>query len=128
MKRFLLILCSFISINIYADHHKKIDRDAKERFNNNPNYLMSFKECKEIKEGIGGLLALSEMAWKEIEINPENEDAWLEASLLADMAANYSTMYQVWCKDMVNHRLKMRKMAGMKDKDKKKDKKEKKDN
>ena len=42
------------------------------------------------------------------------------------MAANYSTMYQVWCKDMVNHRLKMRKMAGMKDKDK--DKKEKKDN
>jgi len=128
MKRFLLILCSFIAINIYADHHKKMDKDAKERFSNNPNYLMSFKECNEIKEGVGGLLALSETAWKEIEINPENEDAWLEASLLADMAANYSTMYQVWCKDMVNHRLKMRKMAGMKDKDKKKDKKEKKDN
>ena len=103
-----------------------MDKDAKERFSNNPNYLMSFKECNEIKDGIGGLLALSEVAWKEIEINPENEDAWLEASLLADMAANYSTMYQVWCKDMVNHRLKMRKMAGMKDKDK--DKKEKKDN
>ena len=128
MKGFLLILCSFIAINIYADHHKKMDKDAKERFSNNPNYLMSFKECNEIKEGIGGLLALSETAWKEIEINVENEDAWLEASFLADMAANYSTMYQVWCKDMVNHRLKMRKMADMKDKDKKKDKKEKKDN
>jgi hypothetical protein len=39
------------------------------------------------------------------------------------MAANYSTIYNVWCKDMINHRMKMRMMS-----EKKKGKKEKEDN
>ena len=66
---------------------------------NNPNYLLDFKECKEIKDGVVGLLSLSDSVWKEIELNPENEEKWLEVSVLADMAANYSTIYNVWCKD-----------------------------
>ena len=45
-----------------------------DRFTNNPNYLLSFKECKETKDGVAGLLALSDSLWKEIKANPENEE------------------------------------------------------
>ena len=75
------------------------------------------------EDGIAGLLSLSEAVWEEIEMNPENEEKWLEVSVMADIAANYSTIYDVWCKDMINHRMKMRKMS-----EKKKGKKEKEDN
>ena len=80
-------------------------------------------QSKEIKDGVVGLLSLSDSIWKEIELNPENEEKWLEVSVLADMAANYSTIYNVWCKDMINHRMKIRKMS-----EKKKGEKEKEDN
>ena len=95
----------------------------KDKFMNNPNYLLDFKTCKEVKDGVSGLLSLSDSIWKEIELDPENEEKWLEVSVMADMAANYSTIYDVWCKDMINHRMKMRKMS-----EKKKGKKEKEDN
>ena len=83
---------------------------------------MSFKDCKETKDGILGLLALNESTWNEIEKDPENEEKWLEVSIVADLAANYSTIYDVFCKDMINHRMKLRMMA-----DKKKKNKDKKD-
>ena len=54
--------------------------------------------------------------------DPENEEKWLEVSIVADLAANYSTIYDVFCKDMINHRMKLRMMA-----DKKKKNKDKKD-
>tara|TARA_B100000678_G_scaffold279179_1_gene274615 strand:+ start:1088 stop:1387 length:300 start_codon:yes stop_codon:yes gene_type:complete len=79
-----------------------------------PNYLMSFKECKETKDGIAGLLSLSETVWEEIEMNPENEEKWLEVVLLSDLIGNYSTVYDVWCKDMINKRVQMRMMAAKK--------------
>ena len=69
-----------------------------------------------------GLLALNESIWNEIEKDPENEEKWLEVSIIADLAANYSTIYDVFCKDMINHRMKLRMMA-----DKKKKNKDKKD-
>ena len=56
------------------------------------------------------MLALSEGVWKEIEANPDNEEKWMEV-VLADMAANYSEIYDVWCKDMIAQRMKMRMMA-----------------
>ena len=108
---------------LVADDHKDKKETMKDKFMNNPNYLMDFKECKEIKDGVFGLLSLGDSVWKEIELNPENEEKWLEVSVLADMAANYSTIYNVWCKDMINHRMKMRMMS-----EKKKGKKEKEDN
>ena len=83
---------------------------------------MSFKDCRETKDGILGLLALNDSIWKEIEENPEDEEKWLEVSLIADLAANYSTIYDVFCKDMINHRMKLRMMS-----DKKKKNKDKKD-
>ena len=122
MKNFLLITCFFVSLAMVADDHETSEKSLADRFASNPNHLLSFKECKETKEGVAGLLALSEAVWKEIEANPENEEKWMEVAILSDMAANYSEIYDVWCKDMIAQRMKMRMMA-----QKKKLKKDKKD-
>ena len=122
MRNFFLIIGVFLSVGILADGHKSNEKSAKDRFANNPNHLMDFKECRELKDGIGGLLALNEGIWKEIEMNPGNEEKWLEVALVADLAANYSEIYDVFCKDMIAQRMKMRIMA-----DKKKNKHHKKE-
>ena len=114
MKNFILVFGFFLCFTVVADDHKEKEKAMKEKFMNNPNYLMDFKTCKEVKDGVLGLLSLSDSIWKEIELNPENEEKWLEVSITADMAANYSTIYNVWCKDMINHRMKMRKMSEQK--------------
>ena len=114
MRNFFLIIGVFLSVGILADGHKSNEKSAKDRFANNPNHLMDFKECRELKDGIGGLLALNDSIWKEIEMNPENEEKWLEVALFADLAANYSEIYDVFCKDMIAQRMKMRIMADKK--------------
>ena len=114
MRNFFLIIGVFLSVGILADDHKPNEKSAKDRFANNPNHLMDFKECRELKDGIGGLLALNDSIWKEIEMNPENEEKWLEVAVFADLAANYSEIYDVFCKDMIAQRMKMRIMADKK--------------
>ncbi len=123
MKNLVVIFSFFICFTVVADGHKDSEKTTKDKFMNNPNYLLDFKTCKEVKDGVSGLLSLSDSIWKEIELDPENEEKWLEVSVMADMAANYSTIYDVWCKDMINHRMKMRKMS-----EKKRGQKEKEDN
>ena len=122
MKKYIFISGIFLSLSVLADDHMSSQKNMKEKFMGNPNYLMSFKDCRETKDGILGLLALNDSIWKEIEENPEDEEKWLEVSLIADLAANYSTIYDVFCKDMINHRMKLRMMS-----DKKKKNKDKKD-
>ena len=114
MRNFFLIVGVFLSVGIFADGHKPSEKSTKDKYDNNPNHLMDFKECRELKDGIGGLLALNEGIWKEIEMNPENEEKWLEVALVADLAANYSEIYDVFCKDMIAQRMKMRIMADKK--------------
>ncbi|MBR50937.1 MAG: hypothetical protein CMD58_00295 [Gammaproteobacteria bacterium] len=121
MKNLLLSLGLFLAVLMAADDHKSKPQTDKNKMINNPNHLMSFQECKEVKDGIGGLLALSEVTWQAIEKDPENEEKWLEAALIADIAANYSEIYDVWCKDMIAQRMKMRKMMGKKNKETKKE-------
>ena len=122
MKKYIFISGIFLSLNVLADDHMATKKNTKEKFMENPNYIMSFKDCKETKDGILGLLALNESIWNEIEKDPENDEKWLEVSIVADLAANYSTIYDVFCKDMINHRMKLRMMS-----DKKKKNKDKKD-
>ena len=38
-----------------------------------------------------------------------NDEKWIEAMALADLASNYSTIYDVWCKDMINHKMNRKK-------------------
>ena len=111
MKILLLTSIGFLSLFISADDHDSAVKNAKERFANHPNHLLSFKDCKETKDGVGGLLELSDSVWKKIEMDPDDEESWMEAAVLADLAANYSTIYDVWCKDMINKRVKMRMIA-----------------
>ena len=115
MKNFIVLFGFFLCLTVVADDHKDREKAMKDKLMNNPNYLLDFKTCKEVKDGVFGLLSLSDSIWKEIELNPENEEKWLEVSITADMAANYSTIYNVWCKDMINHRMKMRKMSEQKE-------------
>ena len=108
----LLVLAILISIssNIFADHHEEGDKSKRE----NPNHLMSFKSCMETKAGIGWFLSAADDVFDDIKVNGEekdkswNDEKWIEAMALADLASNYSTVYDVWCKDMINHRMKMR--------------------
>ena len=51
MKNFLLTTCLFMSLAVIADDHETSEKSPADRFTNNPNYLLSFKECKETKEG-----------------------------------------------------------------------------
>ena len=111
MKNLLaLVVIISMSSNIFADHHKEGDKPKKE----NPNHLMSFKSCMETKAGIGWFLSAADDVFDDIKVNGEekdkswNDEKWTEAMALADLASNYSTVYDVWCKDMINHRMKMR--------------------
>ena len=121
MKKLLILPMLFFSAIMVADGHNKSDKSAKERMQNHPNVLLSYKECKETKDGIGGLLSAADSIWREIEMNPENEKKWAEVAVISDLAANYSTVYDVWCKDMINKRMNMRMKAGMKAKKEKDD-------
>ena len=111
MKNLLaLVVIISISSNIFADHHKEGDKPKRE----NPNHLMSFKSCMETKAGISWCLYAADKIIDDIKVNGEekdkswNDEKWIEAMALADLASNYSTVYDVWCKDMINHRMKMR--------------------
>ena len=111
MKNLLaLVVIISMSSNIFADHHKEGDKPKKE----NPNHLMSFKSCMETKAGIGWFLSAADDVFDDIKVNGEekdkswNDEKWIEAMALADLASNYSTVYDVWCKDMINNRMKMR--------------------
>ena len=111
MKNLLaLVVIISMSSNIFADHHKEGDKPKKE----NPNHLMSFKSCMETKAGIGWFLSAADDVFDDIKVNGKekdkswNDEKWIEAMALADLASNYSTVYDVWCKDMINHRMKMR--------------------
>jgi hypothetical protein len=112
----------------YADDHKQ---EKKEH----PNKIMSGKECMETKAGVAWFLTAADNVFDEIKEYGDmkdkswNDRKWAEAISLSDLASNYSTIYDVWCKDTINNRIKMRMKEYHKDhhkdhskkKDKKKD-------
>ena len=72
--------------------------------------LLDAKNCQETKEGIGYFLGVADYLFKESEKNnktmqTEEERKANETELLggaiafSQLAANYSTVYEVWCKD-----------------------------
>lgn len=123
MKKFsrLIIAISMAGFT-YADDHKQ---EKKEH----PNKIMSGKECMETKAGVAWFLSAADNVFDEIKEYGDmkdkswNDRKWAEAISLSDLASNYSTVYDVWCKDMINNRMKMRMKEHHKDHNKKKDKK-----
>ena len=94
MKKIMLIavLC-FSTPFVFASGHDLLDEEA----------------CKETKEGIGYFLGVADYLFKENEKNntrmqTEEERKTNEEELLggaiafSQLAANYSTVYEVWCK------------------------------
>ena len=72
--------------------------------------LMSIKECEETKSGIRDVLGIADYLFKENEKNnslkqSEEKRKLKEEELLggaiafSQIAANYSIVYDVWCKD-----------------------------
>ena len=113
MKRYIYIASLFLAIGILsANDHMEGDKKI-EKATSHPNFLLTPKECKETKEAIGGLLLMSDKIWKEVEKHSEHygeewtEKEWAKASFVASTAADYSTIYDVWCKDMMAMRTKM---------------------
>ncbi|MBT6074964.1 MAG: hypothetical protein HOH08_08445 [Gammaproteobacteria bacterium] len=72
--------------------------------------LMSKKECEETKSGIRDVLGIADYLFKENEKNNslkqseekrklKEEDLLGGAIAFSQIAANYSIVYDVWCKD-----------------------------
>ena len=101
------IISDTATIKIIIDENMEMPVKTKARVMNNPNHLMGFKECKGVKDGVAELLVSADVAWKEVQKDPTNKEQWGKADFLSGLAANYSTVYDVWCKEMVNKRVKM---------------------
>ena len=112
-------------------HMEIKDGDQKKEKREHPNKLMSAKECMETKSGIGWFLGAADDVFEDIKKHGDSKDKswndkkWADAIALSALASNYSTVYDVWCKDMIDHRMKMRIHGShkdhMKEKKKKKD-------
>ena len=93
--------------SLYADDHKKEKRE-------HPNKLMSAKECMETKSGIGWFLGAADGIFEDIKQYGDskdkswNDEKWADAIALSALASNYSTVYDVWCKDTINHKMRMK--------------------
>ena len=111
------------TIEFKHDEDMRMSGKAKERMMNNPNYLMNRKECKDVKDGVAGLLLMSDGIWKEIKKDPEDKDKWAEVMALSSLASNYSNVYDVWCKGLAHNRIKKMKIKAKKYQENKKDKK-----
>jgi len=72
--------------------------------------LLDAEACKETKEGIGYFLGIADYLFKETEKNNKTKQTEEErkanekelfsgAVAFSQLAANYSTVYEVWCKD-----------------------------
>lgn len=71
--------------------------------------LMNEKQCADMKDGIGYFLGVADYLFKEIKklegmSGSENEkegtekELWEGALAMSQVSANYSTVYEVWCK------------------------------
>ena len=86
MKQSLIIaMMLFVITPAFAGGHK------------NDGQLMNKKECSEMKEGITELLMVADYFWKEIEKDSENKELYEAVAFYSQQAANYSTIYDVWC-------------------------------
>ena len=59
------------------------------------------KDCNEIKDGVLYLLTVADENWKALETNPEGTPDFIEHTAkiewAVDVAANYTTIYKVFC-------------------------------
>ena len=108
MKKITTLIIAFSMFgSLHADDHKKAKTE-------HPNKLMSAKECVETKSGIGWFLGAADGIFEDIKQFGDSKDKswkeekWADAIALSALASNYSTVYDVWCKDTINHKMRMK--------------------
>jgi hypothetical protein len=86
MKKLTMLVMLFLIANpVLADGHA------------NSNQLMNKDECSELKDGIAELLMISDYYWQELEKDTEKKELYEAIAFYSQQAANYSTIYDVWC-------------------------------
>ena len=79
-------------------------------------WLLNKQECNETTVGVGTALGMADYLFKEVEKNNnlqqaeekrklKEEELLRGAIAFSQIAANYSIVYDVWCKDMINNRM-----------------------
>jgi len=103
MKEILVIVLTITSATIaFADHHPK--PEPKQGDHMARHFLLDPQDCKDTKDGVGRLLGAADEIFDDIKAYGDdknkkwNEDKWRKAAFFSELAANYSTVYQVWCK------------------------------
>ena len=86
MKKLTMLAVLFlITAPVLADGHS------------NSNQLMNKDEFSELKDGIAELLMISDYYWQELEKDAEKKELYEAIAFYSQQAANYSTIYDVWC-------------------------------
>ena len=102
--RHIIILTLAISFATVAnaDHHPKSEPMLGDYMAR--HHLLGAQDCKDTKDGVGRLLGAAEKIFDDIKIHGDdknkkwNKENWAKAAFFSELAANYSTVYQVWCK------------------------------
>jgi hypothetical protein len=105
MKKILTIILAIpITTFSFADHHPK----PKQEYDVDKHFLLDSQDCKDTKDGVGRMLFLADELFDEIKAHSHdkskrwNKEKWGKAAFFSELAADYSTVYQVWCKRRPN--------------------------
>ena len=103
MKKKLTLILAITATNFaFADHHPK--PEPKQGDHMGRHFLLDSQDCKDTKDGVGHLLFMADELFDEIKTYGDdksktwNKEKWGKAAFFSELAANYSTVYQVWCK------------------------------
>ena len=102
MKKIVTIVLAIASTTMaFADHPKS---EPKQEYDVGKHFLLDAQDCKDTKDGVGRMLFMADELFDEIKAHGGdkskkwNKEKWGKAAFFSELAANYSTVYQVWCK------------------------------
>ena len=92
MKKLTMLAMLFlIATPVLADGHTNSNQLL------NKDEFLNKDECSELKDGIAELLMISDYYWQELEEDSEKKELYEAIAFYSQQAANYSTIYDVWC-------------------------------
>jgi len=104
MKKVLILLIAMSSVSLASEGDHQKSKHDKQTEGAGRHFLLDPQDCKETKDGIGYFLGAADELFDDIKLHGDDknkklkEDKWRKAAFFSELAANYSTVYQVWCK------------------------------
>jgi hypothetical protein len=101
-KIIVLLLSTFIACGAVADDHAK--SKSEKGYEMGRHFLLDAQDCKDTKDGVGRMLFMADELFDQIKAHGGdkskkwNKEKWGKAAFFSELAADYSTVYQVWCK------------------------------